>query len=47
MKSSGWLPKAGRRNKAFSLSHEWRGLVKPVVEALREAVVPVFEDSPG
>lgn len=41
------VPRAGRRDKAFPLSHEWRGSWKPVVEALREAVAPVFEDSPG
>lgn len=39
------VSKAGRRNKAFSLTHKWRGSDKPVVEALREAVVGVFEDS--
>ena len=39
------VSKAGRRNKAFTLSHECRDSFKPVVEALREAVVRVFEDS--
>lgn len=37
--------KAGRRNKELSLSHKWRASFKPVVEALRGAVVGVFEDS--
>lgn len=39
------VSKTGRRNMAFSLSHKWRGSFKPVVEAQREAVVGVYEDS--